>query len=367
MVDLKSNLLDIKYSNGDKLFEDNEWFNKYVDLVTLNKDTKREKYKTQIHHIIPRCYYKIIGEKINNNKDNLVNLQYKDHVLAHYYLTQCTTTNTKTQLTTSFILMSFYTKIEDFDVKNLDKYDELYLKVLNYLNNPELIKKRSEKCKKPVICIEEQIIFDSVADASKWCNGDVGGSIKGKNQKTAGGYHWAYLNDIETQQQLFNFIGNTPQGNYKYLNQILKDKKILCIETQELFDIPPNSKSKIKNTNWTNIKDCCNNKYDVVGGYHWAWADDINKIKSLEIYKNKPRILKYDNISGIKKPKLYKPVYCLELKKNFPSIKEAIKQTGIKNIGSCVSGFQSTAGKLEDGTRMHWFYGQWQNDKQRNK
>ena len=51
-----------------------------MDLVTLNKDTKREKYKTQIHHIIPRCYYKIIGEKINNNKDNLVNLQYKSNM-----------------------------------------------------------------------------------------------------------------------------------------------------------------------------------------------------------------------------------------------------------------------------------------------
>lgn len=47
------------------------------------------KFKTQLHHIIPRKYYTYNKLEINNSRENLVNLLYKDHILAHYYLALC--------------------------------------------------------------------------------------------------------------------------------------------------------------------------------------------------------------------------------------------------------------------------------------
>ena len=71
------------------IVEDNEYLDKYVRLIESNKDTKKEKFKTQQHHIIPRCYYKYLHVACDESKHNKVNLLYKDHVLAHCYLSLC--------------------------------------------------------------------------------------------------------------------------------------------------------------------------------------------------------------------------------------------------------------------------------------
>ena len=70
----------------NNLLNPNEYTQKYYNLIQTNKYRKPEKYKTQKHHIIPKAYYKYIGEPVDNSSDNLVNLLYYDHVLAHYYL-----------------------------------------------------------------------------------------------------------------------------------------------------------------------------------------------------------------------------------------------------------------------------------------
>ena len=74
-----------------QLFIDNEFLDKYLNLIILNLSTKRELYKTQRHHIIPRKVFKIKGINVDNSRKNLVNLLYKDHILVHYYLCKCTT------------------------------------------------------------------------------------------------------------------------------------------------------------------------------------------------------------------------------------------------------------------------------------
>lgn len=71
------------------LFEENDFFNKYCDLIEQNETTKKQRYKTQKHHIIPVVVYKIFNMDGVNKADNLVNLLYKDHILAHYYLALC--------------------------------------------------------------------------------------------------------------------------------------------------------------------------------------------------------------------------------------------------------------------------------------
>ena len=47
MQNLKEKLLSLG------IVEDNEYLDFYCTLIENNRDTKREKYKTQKHHIIP--------------------------------------------------------------------------------------------------------------------------------------------------------------------------------------------------------------------------------------------------------------------------------------------------------------------------
>lgn len=82
-VELKSKLL----STG--IFVDNEWLDKYVDLIITNQDTVEAKFKTQCHHVIPSCYYRNRNLLVDSSANNLVNLLLHDHLIAHCYLVLC--------------------------------------------------------------------------------------------------------------------------------------------------------------------------------------------------------------------------------------------------------------------------------------
>ena len=72
------------------LFLDNEALQSYINLITENKFNQLQKGKTQKHHIFPKCLSKRLGCPIDDSLNNLVNLTYKDHILAHYYLIYAT-------------------------------------------------------------------------------------------------------------------------------------------------------------------------------------------------------------------------------------------------------------------------------------
>lgn len=71
------------------IFENNMYFVKYCDLIANNRYTARQTGRTQCHHIIPKVYYRQHNLPVDNSRANLVNLLYKDHLLAHYYLSLC--------------------------------------------------------------------------------------------------------------------------------------------------------------------------------------------------------------------------------------------------------------------------------------
>lgn len=71
-------------------FIDNEYLQKYCRLVEQNTTTKQRNRITNAHHIIPKAWFKINNEPVDNSLQNLVNLVYRNHVLAHYYLCLCT-------------------------------------------------------------------------------------------------------------------------------------------------------------------------------------------------------------------------------------------------------------------------------------
>ena len=71
-------------------FVDNEFLQKYALLVEQNTRTRQINTKTHKHHIIPKSWYKLCSQEIDNTRSNLVNLPYRTHILAHYYLCLCT-------------------------------------------------------------------------------------------------------------------------------------------------------------------------------------------------------------------------------------------------------------------------------------
>lgn len=71
---------------------DNEYLEKYITLILNNLTTKISKGKTQKHHIIPKYYFRSKNIEVQE-VNNLVNLLYKDHILAHYYLSLCSKNN----------------------------------------------------------------------------------------------------------------------------------------------------------------------------------------------------------------------------------------------------------------------------------
>ena len=123
MRELKEKLLSLG------VFEDNEYLDFYCDLIESNRNTKREKFKTQKHHIIPRCYFKYKNLEIDNSKNNLVNLSYVNHIMAHYYLCLCINNlELKYKLQDGFFQLTFRTyKYDNFNPKNdLEQFSNIY-------------------------------------------------------------------------------------------------------------------------------------------------------------------------------------------------------------------------------------------------
>ena len=120
------------------LFENNEYFKKYVRLIEDNLITKQQKFKTQKHHIIPRIVYQLYNWDGCELKENKVNLLYKDHILAHYYLALAAKNSIfkyKMICAINFILGNIKEHHRDIDgyvddlkkfTLDLDQYQQLY-------------------------------------------------------------------------------------------------------------------------------------------------------------------------------------------------------------------------------------------------
>ena len=93
LTQVKSRLIELGYL-------DNEWLDKYLELIEANLDTKKSMKSTQAHHAIPVNAYWESNEAYNRKEalklakaDEInfeVNLLYRDHLLIHSYLTLCT-------------------------------------------------------------------------------------------------------------------------------------------------------------------------------------------------------------------------------------------------------------------------------------
>ena len=86
LTKVKTRLIELGYI-------DNEWLDKYLEIIAANLETKANRAGTQAHHAVPVNAYWNSNEPYNRlealklaRKDPVnfvVNLVYKDHLLVH--------------------------------------------------------------------------------------------------------------------------------------------------------------------------------------------------------------------------------------------------------------------------------------------
>lgn len=81
-----------EYMLSHKSFIDNNYLSMYIELInnSVIDEGYSDVYTIYKHHIIPKAYFNLNKIDIDNTSNNIVELTYKNHILAHYYLYKCT-------------------------------------------------------------------------------------------------------------------------------------------------------------------------------------------------------------------------------------------------------------------------------------
>ena len=123
MLDLKSSLLSTGY------FIDNEYLEKYCTLVERYKRQPIIRGVTNKHHIKPKALFKLLKLSVDDSLLNLVNLPYRTHLLAHYYLCLCTSDPLKYANQLALMCLISRKKLKTSDrllITNLPLYKDIY-------------------------------------------------------------------------------------------------------------------------------------------------------------------------------------------------------------------------------------------------
>ena len=137
--------------------------------------------------------------------------------------------------------------------------------------------------KTKVICLENNEIFDSMAEASKEMgipDYQIQVCCKGKIKSTDGYHFQKYANYIK---------GDIIDMSYSNKHEI----EVVCIETNETFSSITEAGIKY-NINPSYIGLCCSGKKEVAGNMHWKYFDENMIPQKYNIDKSKRRILCMD-------------------------------------------------------------------------
>lgn len=130
-----------------------------------------------------------------------------------------------------------------------------------------------------------------------------------------------------------------------------KAKKVICLETQEVFDCGVNAAQKY-NISKANIYDCCKGKQKTAAGLHWSWYEEGKDYSKL--------------IQDLKPTKRFKTsVVQIETGRVFQSATAAGIALGVnpKNPGGNIT--SCCRGKLRSAYGYHWKYAEFTNDRRR--
>lgn len=189
---------------------------------------------------------------------------------------------------------------------------------------------------KPVLCVELNKIYNSIAEASRELNiifQNISKVCK-KERYTAGGYHWHFLEDLSNDFIKTNIAIENYSADEKY-----GKKKVICIETKCVYKSIHEASEKT-GANKTQISKCCRGLSYTSNKLHWAYYDEWSKST------NKKGYLRDKVHHAIRR------IICVEKNIEYSSIKVASIYTNIskQSINNCLRGLSKTAGGY------HWEY-----------
>lgn len=276
----------------------------------------------------------------------------------------------------------------------------LYLKDYKKMTDEEINNLLKNKHKREVICLETNIIYDSLIDASRKTNISRGFLFKvcNKQSQTVYNQHWLYLDDYKkmSEQEIQEILNSCQNYNRKKIicvedkkiinslvegekyfnvdkstirrhcfdkkpikgkhvlfledyekmseqeiqeicsNMINSCKKIICLDTKECFD-SINDASKKYNISYSLILNCCIGVSKSAKKLHWKYLNDYEKLTE-------------DEIAKICQGYSYKKVVCLENEECFDSIAEAERKYNVRHIWECCNKRTKKVGGY------HWVY-----------
>ena len=75
---------------------ESEFFKEYLKIIKKNIDIPKVRTTgRQLHHIIPRSFFKKRGENVDNTDNNIVSLSQSEHWLSHWLIWHCALTGLK--------------------------------------------------------------------------------------------------------------------------------------------------------------------------------------------------------------------------------------------------------------------------------
>lgn len=223
----------------------------YYDYANYILSLHREKnndIKYEKHHIIPKSLGGL------NTKDNLILLTPREHFLAHYLLTKFTTKKEYRYKMLKALWVLSYIKKEKIFIISSKQFAKLRKEVID------------NKCI-PVICLETMKIFPSMKIASSTVGGRVDSFFKGRI-KSAGGYsNWEFYDPTK--------VYTKKESVYNYAARPSLKKKVVCLDTQEIFESIKEAAIWAK-VSTARISGCCRNIPDCksAGGYHWKYQEN---------------------------------------------------------------------------------------------
>ena len=123
MQDVLTTLKSLDY------FVDNEYLVKYSKLIERAISAPRKPGRTHSHHVIPKSWFKLQNLPVDDSVHNRVNLDYRDHVMAHYYLSLCTRDQLQYANELAFICLFSRKKLNIVDkqmITHLPLYNTIY-------------------------------------------------------------------------------------------------------------------------------------------------------------------------------------------------------------------------------------------------
>lgn len=186
-------------------------------------------------------------------------------------------------------------------------------------------------------------------DGYNWCvekrYDETNGIALCKNCHT--NFHGTYGYGYNTKQQFEEWLGYALGELLKYDGEILKTRKIIEVDTLMIY----NSAQEISNKYDVSkelIYASCNKVKKNIKKHCYLYYDEYLKMSEEEIKKHIEWAFSNDT---------YTEVICLNSLIVFKSIADAKSYYNIKaNIVACCKGERKSAGKLPDGTKLHWMY-----------